>query len=388
MSIKKTILLIASLLSVLSSKGQDVSAHSFAEGELSVKMETMAFFRDNEFNGDIQKGYTLPGAWIRPAIAYNPLDNVHLEAGASALFFSGANKYPCWAYHDIAKWKGNQYQDGIHVLPWLRAEMKTGSFDIVLGNIYGGTYHGLSTPLYNKEQILSADPEMGAQIIYDTRKFHLDTYCNWQSFQFREDTHQEAFTVGIVAKYRPFNTDGWKNLQLNSVILAQHRGGELDITDHGVQTLGNGSIGLSWEDTYIGTVNRLRFEADAMGCYQQKGTLWHFDSGAAYNASVTIGFLRDLHTQIGYFHAPGNFVSLYGSPFFSTVSLIHSDVKYKGLKTAYLDFGYSHTFGKAYTLGANIEAYSVHPSGGKSDTSFSFGLYMHLNPEILIKKFK
>lgn len=364
--------------------------HSFKAGELSVQVEGIAFFRDNEYDSDVARGYTLPGVWLRPAFVYNPLSNVHLELGISGLFFSGANKYPNYAYHDIAKWKGNQYQDGLHLLPWFRAEMKTGHFDFILGDIYGGTNHHFITPLYNNEQILSADPEMGAQILFSSKYFKSDLFINWQSFQFNLDTHQEAFELGFSSIIGPFNKGSWKNISFPIAILAQHRGGELDDIENGVQTICNGSAGIAWDKTYpVGrNINHLRFEGDVLGCMQQAGHLWDFNKGIAFHTAGTMTFLNDLHAQLGYFCAPSNFISIFGNPNFSTISLKHTDIKYTSMNTLYLDFGYSHTFGKAYTLGANVEVINDYPGGGIKDVVYTFGLHIIVKPEFILKKFR
>lgn len=39
------------------------------------------------------------------------------------------------------------------------------SVDLILGNIYGGSNHGLIAPLYNPELNLTADPETGFQVL-------------------------------------------------------------------------------------------------------------------------------------------------------------------------------------------------------------------------------
>lgn len=356
--------------------------NGFQQGEISLNVEGMTFLRDNEYDSDIAKGYTLPGAWLRPTVQYNPLNNIHLEAGVSALIFEGANKYPNYAYHDIAKWKGNQYQSGAHLLPWLRAQMKTGLFDFVLGDIYGGTFHKFITPLYNKEQVLSADPEMGAQILFSNTHLKADIFANWQSFQFKEDTHQEAFTIGISTEAIPFTSKSLNDVSFHLQALVQHRGGELDTTTDGVQTICNGALGVSWDKSFVQkSFNHLRLEGNILGCYQQKGELWEFNSGIAYDASATITFLRNLHTQIGYFYAPSNFVSLYGNPYFSTISIKKPEMKFTGNKVTYFDFGYSCVWSDAYTFGANLEAFKTHPVGGKKEFVFSFGLYMIFKPK-------
>ena len=76
------------------------------------------------------------------------------------------------------------------------------SVDLILGNIYGGSNHGLIAPLYNPELNLTADPETGFQVLAGAPWIDLDAWIDWQSFIFRDDTHQEAFTVGLSTRFK------------------------------------------------------------------------------------------------------------------------------------------------------------------------------------------
>ena len=71
-------------------------------GQLSVSIDNLNFFKDNEFSGSYMKGYTLPGFWFQGKTIYYPLKNLKLEAGVHLLRYWGANKYPNMAYQDIA----------------------------------------------------------------------------------------------------------------------------------------------------------------------------------------------------------------------------------------------------------------------------------------------
>ena len=167
---------------------------------LAFELDNISFFKDNEFNGQLQNGYSLPGLWVQPKLVWQPLDQIRLEAGLHALIFNGANKYPCYVYHDIGRWKGNQYQRGAHVLPFFRAQAQLKNLTFVLGDIYGGANHRVIEPLMNPEINLTQDPEMGFQLLLDLPRYELDAWINWQSYIFEEDTHQEAFTVGLHQK--------------------------------------------------------------------------------------------------------------------------------------------------------------------------------------------
>lgn len=361
-------------LPLISHAQTTLETDSAESNQLGVSVDALAFFRDNEYDSKMTKGYSLPGVWLRPALNYNPNSSIHLEAGFHALFFDGANKYPNYAYHDIGTWKGNQYQSGAHLLPWFRAQARIKKTTFVLGDIYGDLYHNIITPLYNKEQLMSADPEMGAQIIVDSRAAHVDLFLNWQSYQFEEDTHQEAFTVGLTSQIKLT-----KELKANINTLVQHRGGEQDITDMGVQTLCNGAIGVEWLHETTGIIDRCTAQLNAMGCYQQAGKLWQFDSGFALHAEGGVDAWKHLLFRLGYFYAPKNFISLYGNPFFSTVSIRDGKQRFDGMRTGYLSVDYHYSFGKNYTFGANVETFKVN-SKGLNEFNFSFGLYIRVKP--------
>ncbi|MBR6142398.1 MAG: hypothetical protein IKQ37_11685 [Bacteroidaceae bacterium] len=363
---------------------------------LKVELESISFFRDNEFSGRLADGYSLPGLWVQPKLTYMPLRQIKLELGLQALIFNGANRYPNYVYHDIALWKGNQYTSGAHLLPWFRAQADFRRLSIVLGNIYGGQNHGLIEPLFNPETNLTQDPEMGFQLLWDRPHLHADIWLNWQSYIFREDTHQEAFTVGTTWRIMPgksnvqcsmFNVQRSKvNVYLPIQLVAQHRGGEQNVWNRNVQTIWNASagVGLRWN---VGkrVLKSLTMELDGMFSYQQTGHLWPFKSGVAGYASVRLGLWQFLDTGLSFFATPRHFVSLYGNHFYSTLS-VKDGVDYGKLQTAALHVRFHHTFARGYTLGADAEAFQTWQSH-KSDLSFSFGIYLRVNPSFLIKRF-
>lgn len=409
------------------------------KGELRVEIDNISFFKDNEYAGSVMAGYSLPGLWVQPRIAYYPLGNIKLEAGIHLLKYWGATKYPNMAYIDIADWQGRQYQHGVHVLPFFRAQVALSDHvDIVLGDLYGGANHRLIDPLYTPELNLTADPEAGLQLLYHSRRFDLDAWVNWQSFIFREDVHQEAFTVGLSTRVKLGKEESPWSFYIPLQGLVQHRGGEIDtIFYHSVQTLMNGALGVGavWKTGRRG-LREVGAEADVLGYYQQAGSLWPFDRGTAWYAHAWAD-VAGFRVKAAYFEGD-KFISMYGLPFYGAVSTKQPGLTYRHPKTGYLGLEYTYRFSPGYAIGAEVEVYyrfagdALRPAesdgdaslsspassvasyisqmpGGRtgtagslpanakpspvevvregSGTSFSAGVYLRISPSFLIKKF-
>ena len=374
---------------------------------LGLELEALAFFKDNEFDGNVQRGYSLPGVRLQPRLTYTPIDEIKLELGLHATIYSGANKYPCYVFHDIATWKGDQYQSGAHLLPFFRATARFKSITLAVGDIYGGATHGFVEPMYNPELILTDDPEMGFQMIVDTKRWHSDLWMNWQSYIFKESSHQEAFTVGWTLNinvWKRTKEDRTHSLDIPIQLVIQHRGGEQDNTKMGVQTIANGALGMGYEYKAPGNriVTGVQAEVMALYCLQQSGNLWPFKNGPALWVKASVDFIRDLRVTAGFFSAK-DFCSLYGSQYFGTLSTKRAGGRFDGMNTGLISLEYSRTFANAYTIGANLKAYiyktgslalpadDTHPEPytipGEFRTPFSFGVYFRCSPSFVLKRF-
>lgn len=353
---------------------------------LAFDADALAFFKNNEFNADHVTGYTLPGFWAQPRITYQPLDAVRIEAGFHALVFNGANKYPCFAYHDIARWKGDQYQSGAHLLPLLRAQAQLGSVNFVLGTIYGGANHGIVEPLMNAEVNLTQDPEMGFQILVDKPRYHLDAWINWQSFIFRESTHQEAFTVGISQRIALNAPQSSLAFYIPIDMLFQHRGGEIDSCSLGMSTLDNAALGLGlrW-NTNAAVLDGLTVEALGLGCWQQSGNAWPFKNGLGASLMLSADFFRQLRVFATTVWAH-DFCPLYGSPFFSTFSTEFGQ-DFSHVLTSHVGAEWSHTFAPGYVIGAKLDTYLCSVNHESLSNNFTFGIFLRCSPHFVLKRF-
>lgn len=357
-------------------------------GNLYADFDALTFFKDNEWHTPQVKGYTLPGARLTLKATYLPIPTVALEAGIHGVIYNGSNKYPAYVFHDIATWKGDQYQSGIHPTPWIRAQAQFGSLAVVLGNLYGGASHRLIEPLYNPEVNITADPEMGVQVMYDHPHYELDAWVDWQSFIYEADTHQEAFTFGMTNRLNINRRSSLIHYYIPIQTVVQHRGGEQNLIKRGVQTIANVSAGLGamWQP-HTSILTRVRAEADVVIARQVTGELWPWKTGTGGYALVGADLYERLGLTCSFFSAK-RFVPLYGAPFFSTISTKFPGTTFDGIRTLRLGAEYTHHMGRGFSFGAKGEAFISRIGGSLSGeamsaqtcTSFSFGIYLRFTP--------
>ncbi|MCC8133270.1 MAG: hypothetical protein LIP04_06575 [Tannerellaceae bacterium] len=371
------------------------------KGEFLVEIDNISFFKNNEYEGKIMKGYTLPGFWLQAKAVYYPLQNIKVEAGIYGLRYWGADRYPNYGYQDIADWRSNKYQRGWHVLPYFRAQVALSDHvNIILGDLYGGANHHLIKPLYSPELNLTADPEMGLQLLYNSSPVDLDIWVDWQSFIFNNDTHQESFIVGLSSQVKFNSPESAWHVYMPVQGIAQHRGGEINdkeslIHTSSVQTFMNGAVGagLVW-NANRGVLKKMELEVDLAGYYQQAGELWPWKKGTGFYTRVAAD-IQDFRVKTSYWICD-EFVSVLGSPFYGAVSTKEEQMVFDKPKMVYVGVEYSRTFAKGFAMGIDVDvyhhlsmnAYSPHETGKVgSATSFATGVYLRINPSFLIKKY-
>lgn len=378
-------------------------------GKLLFELDNLSFFKNDEFEGDFQKGYTLPGTWVQPKFIYFPRRNIKLELGGHFLFYWGAKNYPVSTYTGIPTWQPRENSKTFaHILPFVRLQMELYKHvQVVFGDIYGGASHQLCEPLYNPEYNLTADPETGFQLLLDYRHFTLDGWVNWQNFIFKGDDRQEVFMAGISSRILFHRPESRLQVYIPLQMLFRHQGGEIDSVDAGIQTWLNlaAGAGISYRLNKKGFVRKIG--AEAMGTYfsQQSGKVLSIDNGYGINARL-FAESRDFKLSMGYWRSD-DFYSISGSPFFSAVSSFNPQKTFRKPSMLYGTLEYTRTFGQHYAFGADLSVYH-HLSmtsmenifmgnnlerlnvfqNEKAATSITFGVYLRINPSFLLKDFR
>ena len=91
-------------------------------------------------------------------------------------------------------------------------------------------------------------------------------------------------------------------------------------------------------------------------------------------------------------------MTLYGSPFFNTLSLKVDGGRFTRMHTAYWSVEYVRRFGRDYAFGAKANGFVTNAGrlllkNGESEPAalrhaFSFGVFLRAQPRFLLKRFK
>ena len=362
-------------------------------GELRLNFDALCFFRDNEYKGSLSKGYTLPGYRLQPTVSYQPLKNLRVEVGVSMLHYWGANN------SDISTWKGDQTQTGFHLLPFFNVQLAVSrNFNLILGNIYGGANHRLIEPLYNQENALSADPEMGVQMQWQTKPLDFDVWVNWESFIFDKDTHQEAFTFGLSTRFKANRPERRTHVYFPLQVVMQHRGGEInpDAEQRQVKTWMNAAAGVGVTiHTDNSILTRLNAEADVAYYRQMTGALLPFDNGKGVYVKAEADIWR--FCLRGAYWDSSKFISIFGNPLYGSVGIHNRDFQMQRNRTVCAQLSYAQELGKGFSWGVQADVFNTLPTddfvvgdkvyNNNNKVSLAAGIYLRVKPSFLLKKF-
>lgn len=362
---------------------------------LTLQVDNLNFFQNDEFKGGVDDGYTLPGLWLQPRLTYQPLSNLRLEAGAHLLYYSGAEHYPGGRYQSLPAWHDAAESDGkgLHARPFFRVQLSAfrNRLNLVLGNLYGGSNHRLIEQLYNPELNLSTDPESGLQVLFDSPYVDIDAWIDWQNFIFRQDDQREQFTLALSARFK-LGQSGW---YVPAQVVGQHLGGEIQQADHhGISSLANAAIGVGYDRALERPVlKRIRGGVHVLAYKQLAGSFLPLDQGLGLHAHAAVR-LQGFHLEGGYLYSH-KFVTLLGSPYFGSISASRTDV-YPKAHLVYEKAEYTHRFGSVCSVGVNLSLYhrlkgtglDIEGTAFASPTSTSVlaGIYVRTSFSVLLAR--
>lgn len=133
--------------------------------QLHFRFENQNFFRNNEFQSDGVKGYTLIGLWGRPLLEYYPASNLKIRVGGHFL-----------RYHGI------DFIDKSNSIPYYSAQYNPfDNFEIILGNFDESYTIRMPEMLNSPELYLFSTPAGGVQVRYSNEYLQSQIWLNWKT---------------------------------------------------------------------------------------------------------------------------------------------------------------------------------------------------------------
>ena len=336
--------------------------------KLSLKADITGFFKNNEYFSPVASGQTLPGVSSTLALGYQVADKFKVELGAYAVKYSGRNPL-----------------ENLQVFARLQYAI-TPHFNMVLGNLYGGSNHRIIEPLYQWERQFTANPESGLQFVLHTDRWFADTWVNWQQFIQYGDSVQEVLTFGTSVTAQLTEADSRFSLSVPLQLLIHHQGGQIDTSDDPMIVLGNLATGICSRlhigNGFVKSVGLDVYVAGYWDRYRDE-LLRPYDKGWGIYPVFHID-ASPIKFMAGYWHAK-KFYTFEGEPLFGSFDPYHPHQRLPTRNLLTCKFAFEKTLFKGVFLGAQVETYSDLDRG---EIDYSFGVQLRFNHLFMLKKFR
>lgn len=355
----------------------------------SVVLDGETFFRNNEYSAPYGTGYTLPGYKLMAKAAYEksfPIGTARIEAGGYAMGYWGAEVYPkgTW-FAELPHWTEQSERQKVgRVIPLFGLSLAPNKhFLLRMGALDKGQNHDLIAPLYNPELRYTADPEQGVQLKIEYPFLRGEAWIDWQSFIFRADRHQEAFTAGLTASM-PILLHSSYCMEANLQATATHRGGEINwLRSDTVHTYAALSLGVKQAITPFPTFREKTFVLETYFLLSSMRTAEPNNPlGKGFYASVGYQSPR-FSTHLDYWRGH-NFVAPMGGPFVNSRALWEGPYTKDAEHTSFLALRGKYAFvnNRSLSLGLQAQAwYHLQPLPQSSSLSHALELYLSFSPQ-------
>lgn len=339
-------------------------------GTLNFRIESMGFFQNNEYLGEFVNGYTLTGALFRPKLTYSPVDGLYLETGAHLIKYNGKD-----ALQNVVPWFSLRYQF-------------SKKFTVVTGNLDQNNQHGLPEQLWESERMYTDKPEAGLQFLYNTRKFAAQTWVSWEQFIQPNDPYQEHFTFGLTGNGLLYDNESL-SVGIPVHVLFYHQGGEINVNPDGprprMQTHANFSGGWALAIKAGERLKTLNLSGNWLGyaAVTKDSNTLPFEDGHAFLLEAS-GQTRHSKISLSYWNA-FQFIAPKGRLLYQSVS--DSDPTYSKADRSIVSAKYfwQKNVTKDARVAFQAEAFFDVPTG---NLSYSYGFFVLLNSDFLIRSFK
>ncbi len=333
---------------------------------LNFEFESMSFFHNTEYMGDIVDGYTWTGAWVRPKLSYTFSDKLKVDVGGHFLRYSSRNEYTT-------------------VRPWITAEYKM--FDqmkVILGNLDENNNHGLIKQLWEPERVMTDAPREGIQFLYNSKFIEINNWTSWEQLILRGDPYQEHFTFGLTGRGQIYS-NSMTTVKIPVQLLIYHQGGEIDSSPLGVVTHLNYATGMETNfkvgDHFLKNID---FNMLWVGYLCPDGPApYGYDKGHGYSVTLA-GDTRFGKFSLDYWNAY-QFIAPYGKRIYMSVSDRNIALSQQDRSQIAFNYMLRQPILKDIEFAFQGEALYDFMT---TKFSFAFGYYLVINQDFFLKKFR
>lgn len=333
---------------------------------LNFRIESMSFFHNTEYMGDIVDGYTWTGAWLRPKLSYTFSDKLKLDVGGHFL-----------RYHSR--------DDFTIVRPWFSAEYQM--FDkmkVVFGNLNENRNHGLVKQLWEPERMMTDAPREGVQFLYQSKFVELQNWMSWEQFILPGDPYQEHFTFGLSGRAQIYS-NSVSSVKVPLQLLVYHQGGEIDSSPLPVVTHYNYATGLETSfkvgDQFLKNID-LNMHWVGYQCPDGPAP-YGYDNGYGYSITLA-GDTRLGKFSFDYWNAY-QFIAPYGKRIYMSIS--HRDIALSQQNRSQAAFNYMMKQRVLKDIEFAFQGEALYDFL-TTKFSFAFGYYLVINQDFLLKNFR
>ncbi len=334
--------------------------------KLFLHIDNTAFFKNNEYFGDIAKGYTLLGFHLTPQIIYQPTEKIKLRLGTQFLSYYGREDEM-----KVSLLLSFQYQFHQHL-------------SLTLGNINGTLNHRLIEPLFDYERFLTHNIENGIQFLGHSEKLFADLWLDWEQQIFYDDPFQEKFNVGFSLEYSIFTKNDY-TLSLPFQNLIRHQGGQINRNNEPLVTIFNNATGLSIKKNLSGKFFHQIHLSSYLVNYQDLSPTKQqmFIDGTGSYTTLEI-FNNRFNFLTGYWYGK-QFIAPLGNPLYETYSRTNIFVEEPVRQLIMAKINYHQNIFNGIHLDVRFEPYFDLLNG---NFEYNYGLVIIFKENFFLKKIK
>ncbi|WP_246853525.1 hypothetical protein [Rufibacter aurantiacus] len=348
-------------------------------GELQLGLNAFGYQKNNEYFNDIAEGYTLFGYHLNPRLIYFASPHVRIDAGVQVQKDFGSKRYSL-------------------MQPTFTIRYEKDDMALLFGTLQGHLNHGYIEPLYDFERVITNRLENGLQYLLDKPNVRLDVWIDWQRYLRRLDPFQEEVAGGASAEltlYRtPVSLDSEENtpptetyIGLPLQFTAQHRGGQIDVTDLPLVTLTNAAAGLVIRKSYDKKfLKALHFQPYVVGWKDfsnEKNLAFKQGGGLYLNAGIDTKYQN---VMLSYWRGNGYYSELGGKLYPSVSSNFKTpDFTDKNRQILIVRFMHDVELMEGLSLTLRVEPFIDFDN---PQLEFSNSLYLNFNSDFFLARLK